>query len=342
MTKFKMTQKRFIKFLAVAVALFPFVSSAQFNGLGGASPSTFSSELNVSMIPTYPAPHGNVSMNIALYTGDLKSAKISWYKNDKLVLNGKGETKYSFKAGGAGEITKIEIGVELATGETFSKIFSINPAGVDLVWEADSYVPPFYQGKALSPKQGVVKIVAMPDFMKYGSRVSAKNLVYEWSNATQAYESQSGYGKNVLVINGSALGREDQIRVLVRDPSDNLVAQSSVTITPVDPEIVFYLNSAYYGNIFDTAMANPFDMGKSDEVEAFAAPYYFSRDGLSGLKYSWRLNGESIPGLENSMTAVFRRPEEGSGESSISLNIENLKRVLQGADGSLSIKFNNG
>jgi hypothetical protein len=163
---------RFIKILmivgVVMVAVLPIISSlpAQAGAQAVNMPYALSSELNVEIIPTYPRPNEMVFVNLALYTDDLNSADISWYQDGKNVLSGKGEVKYSFKAGSVGTETKIEIRIKLLSGASFSKTFTLNPASVDLVWEANSYVPPFYKGKALHPRQGSLKLVAMPEFVK--------------------------------------------------------------------------------------------------------------------------------------------------------------------------------
>ena len=153
---------------SVAVAVLPVISFAQ---------SSFSSELGVDISPNYPRPNETVSINLSLYTADLNSALITWYRDGESVLEGRGETRYSFQMGPVGKETKIEIQIELLGGTSFSKTFTLNPASVDLVWEADSYVPPFYKGKALHAMQGRLKIVAMPEFVKNGARISPQNLI---------------------------------------------------------------------------------------------------------------------------------------------------------------------
>lgn len=298
----------------------------------------FSNELGVNIIPNYPRPNQTVFINLTLYTGDLNSADITWYKNNKEVLSGKGETRYSFKAGNVGEETNIEVKIKLANSVSFSKSFTLNPASVDIVWEANSYVPPFYKGKALHPRQGSLKVVATPEFVKNGRRISAQNLIYEWSNGLDVYQSQSGYGKSTVILNGSLLGRTEEIKVLVTDPVNNLVAESFVAIKPVDSEIIFYENNPYYGQIFDSAVTNTFDLA-TDEIQILAAPYYFTKESFGGLKYEWQLNGQTIPNLSDSRTAIFRKPENKGGKSVISLRVKNVNRILQQADNKLTMSF---
>jgi hypothetical protein len=328
---------KFKIFLITAVAasgFFPVISLAQLNI---DMPYALSNELVVEIIPTYPKPYENVFLSLSMYTEDLNSATITWHKDGKSVLSGKGEARYSFKAGAAGEETSIEIVVKLLNGNSFSKSFRLNPASVDLVWEADTYVPPFYKGKALHSRQGALKIVAMPEFVKNRARVSPSNLVYQWSNGLEGYQGQSGYGKSTLVINGSILGKTERVEVTVTDPTDGITTVGYLDIPPIDPEIVFYENNPYYGYLFNSAIASIFNLD-GDEVQIFAAPYFFSKESGS-LKYNWRLNGQSIPSLIDSRTAIFRKPEGESGQSNIFLSAENSSRILQQADKSLTINF---
>lgn len=322
--------------LVVSLLVLPMISFGQTINI----PFALSNELNVAISPTYPSPNETVFVNLTLYTEDLNSADIEWYQNGKKVLSGKGETKFNFETGNIGEETKIEIKITLLSGVSFSKTFTLNPAGVDLVWEAISYVPPFYKGKALHSRQGVFKIVATPNFVKGGKRVLPQNLVYEWSNDVEVYQSQSGYGKNVIILDGSLLGKSESIEVLVTDPVNNFVAKNFVDIAPVNPEIIFYENNPYYGHIFDSAVTNTFNL-KTDEVQVLAAPYYFTKNDSGLLKYEWRLNGQLVQNLFGSRTAVFKKPEDKTGKSTISLRVENANRILQQADGKLTINFEN-
>jgi hypothetical protein len=325
----------FKNFLIVmlGLAFLPIVSLAQVN-----IPFALSNELGVEIIPTYPRPKEMVWINISLYTADLNSADITWYQDGKAVLNGKGETRYSFVAGPVGSETKIEIAIKLLGGSTFSKTFTLTPASVDIVWEANSYTPPFYRGRALHSKQGSLKLVAMPEFVKNGKRILPQNLIYEWSNGINVYQNQSGYGKNVVLVDGSLLGRTEEIEVLVTDPVNNLVAQAFVDIAPSDPEVVFYQIDPYYGNIFDLALTGSFDL-KDEELQILASPFFFSKENSENWQYEWQLNGTTIQNLFGSRTAVFRKPEGESGRSTISLRLANTDRILQQAENSLNINF---
>jgi hypothetical protein len=318
-----------------AIVLYPAMSMAQFNIDTSFS---YSNELNVEIIPTYPKPNDTVFINLTLYTGDLNSAEISWVINGRTVLSGTGKTSYSFKMGPSGAKTTIEIRVKLRNGASFSKSFTLNPANLDLVWEANTYVPPFYKGKALHSRQGSLRIVAMPEFIKNGVKINPENLIYSWANDVESYLNQSGYGRNTIALSGSILGRDESIRATVSDLDGSMVAEAFIDIAPVDTEIVLYESDPYYGFRINSAVSSNFSL-KSNEVQIYMSPFYFSKENLNDLPVSWRLNGAEAGELSGSRTAVFRKTENEAGRSSISITAENPERILQMADASFMINF---
>ncbi len=231
--------------------------------------SAIANELSVIIEPDYPRPNQTVFISLALYTADLESATISWYVNGSLKDSGRGHKKFNTLMGASGSETNIRADIEFKDGTIFSKDINLRPASVDLVWESDSYVAPFYKGRALHSYQGRVRVVAMPNF----GGISPEKLVYRWSNDAQGYESQSGYGRNVFILNNSMLGVGDKINLLVTDPLTNLTAESSVTVTPREPELIFYEVSPYYGLNTDKAITPRFTMS-GEELQILAAPYY--------------------------------------------------------------------
>lgn len=330
---------RFIKiFLTITIlaAFWPVFSFAQLvNPLDFSS--AFSNELNVNIVPTYPKPYENINIDLTLYSGDLDSAKINWYLNGTNVLSGTGEKNYSFRTGAAGKVENFEIRVTLADGVSFSKTFTINPSDVRLLWEANSYVPPFYKGKALHSQHGSLKIVAMPEFVRNGAPVPASNLIYNWSNGQETYPSQSGYGRGVLIINGSLIGRDEKVSVVVTDPVSGMKTQGWADIRTSRPEILFYENSPYYGNLFDQAVG-AIDL-TNEEVQVIAYPFFFSNEEGDNIEYEWRLNNQTIPSLYNLRSAIFRKPEGEGGQSIISISVKNINKFMQQAESRFIMKW---
>lgn len=330
--------KRIVLVLSVFVLALPLFVGAQLNiDLSAA----LESELNVEVIPTYPKPNTVVFIQLEMYSEDLDKAEITWNQDNKIFVKGNGKKSYSFNSGPSGTETNIEVRVKLQSGKTFYKSMRIKPVGVDLIWQSDSYVPPLYKGKALHPKQGNLRIVAMPDFRDgNGDVVAAEKLIYKWSDGTNVFDTQSGYGKNVLNIEGSLLGIANRVEVLVTNPNGIGTASEIIDIGTVTPEIVFYEISPFYGPILEKALPRSLEMS-GEEIEVMAAPFYASGINSNTTKLNWRLNNQRSVGLENSRTIVFRKPENSSGLSSIQLSIDNQSKFLQSTRGGLNINFKN-
>ena len=153
----------------------------------------FAGELNVNVSPEYPKPNSTVYISLEMYTEKLDSSDISYYLNGKLEKSAKGLKNFSFTVGESSKTSSLEIVIKLHNGTSFSKILGVTPAGVDILWQADSYVPPFYRGKALYGPQSMLQLLANPSF-------GNNNLIYKWSVDGEAFPGISGYGKNAVSI----------------------------------------------------------------------------------------------------------------------------------------------
>jgi hypothetical protein len=273
-----------------------------------------------------------------MYTEDINSANIAYYLNGKLVKSGKGLTSFSFKAGNAGVTTNLSISIQLQRGGSFVKELSITPAGLKILYEALSYTPPFYKGRALFAPQGFVKLEAVPQFSASSNSLNNNsNLVYTWTIDGEVRQSLGGYGKNTAVIRGSVLGLSTEVEVTATDPITNVTAEGFTTLDPYDPYIVFYENSPLYGVVFERALGGSIILS-NEETNIFAAPFNVSKEDLNNVKYSWRINGISAEGISG-RSAIFRKPEGVTGESNISLDIESTAKPLQSGSGSFSISY---
>jgi hypothetical protein len=306
----------------------------QFN-LGGVI--SLSNELSVDLVPTYPAPNSMVFVSLRMYTEDLNRALIVWTLNGKQLEQGRGLTSFSFMTGPVGSPSRLMIDITLQSGVTFSREVNIRPASVDLLWQSDSFVPPFYRGKALFPKQGNIFISAIPNFNSGASQVDPSKLIYKWTVNNKVQEFNSGYGKSVISVSGPILGTPINAEVQIIDPSNNMTAENSIRIQPVEPIVLFYENSPLYGIIFEKAINSGIGLN-GEEVNIVAFPMFMNTQ--DDIAFSWRMNGKSAPEVAG-LSATFRKPEGRGGSTLLSLSAENHSRILQYTEGGLNINYDN-
>ena len=212
---------------------------------------------------------------------------------------------------------------------------------VDLVYQSNSYVPAFYEGRALPSSDTRVVIVATPFLtLKNGRAASAKDLVYTWEKNGLVLGAQSGPGKQTLAIRTNALpGEPVEVGVTVK-ASDGSSLSRSLVIAPISPVILLYENDPLLG-VRAERTANQGFVFTQPEVSLIAYPFYFETLFRNNpiLSYTWLLNGAEVKPKEDSPTEIIMRRGGSSGDSSLRVTITNPSKVYEVAAGTVPVSF---
>lgn len=206
---------------------------------------------------------------------------------------------------------------------------------VDLLWQGNTYTPPFYKGRALWSNQSGITLVAIPNGL---GNPSALN--YKWTRNGTVLGSVSGQGKNVLRYTDSILGRPQTFKVEIISVDKGVMAQASVSLAPTRPSLAVYENHPLYGFLFNKEVSGTHSLG-GYEVTFAAFPLFFSskhrHDGTTGYQWSTNAGGEA----QNSNAVTYRTPEETSGTARVTIKAMNPTLVMQEASKTFSIQFGN-
>lgn len=308
--------------LFAAVALMPISVHAQ----------NVSTDLALESIPTDPQPGTTVSVTAKSFGADLSQASLVWTYNGIAVARGTGKTTISVVAPAAGATGVIGVtvsggGIDSATSGTLV----LRPGSVDMLWEAaDSYVHPFYKGKALLPIGGLIRVTAIP------APSAPKNLSYNWSRDNSALQSDSGFGKSSLLVRSNALSPQEKIDVSMH--TGTFIGNSTIRLGPTDPVLRMYTNKEgfieYAQGYTDTV---PF---KNAGAVLHAEPYYFSSpNGIStDLLIDTTIDGVHIsPPQQNEFG--LSRPAT-AGQSNLRLAITTVVYGLQHLEKTFTLLFN--
>lgn len=317
--------------------------SAQSNGSRFISdPSAVrDSDIAVDIIPEVPGPNQNVKMSISSYATNLNKASVSWTVDGKQLSSGTGKTTFSFTTGDVGSKTEIGIAIVVEEGGRVDKIVTIQPSQVDMLWEAsESYVPPFYKGKALPVQESKVKVVAFP-VEKDGSIVPSTK-VYNWKKNYVVDQSNSGYGKNAFIVKNSYLDQGDTVSLTVSSQSGSGSA-GVLSLNYTKPLILVYEKNPSYGLRLNKLLNNGISIGNG-EITVSAQPFYFSEYKKSttekNMTYKWNINGKPVtpPGKPNILTL---RGSTESGLATVSIGITNINTLFQEAKQSFGVTIGN-
>jgi hypothetical protein len=305
--------------------------------------SFFSPSLTIELDPLNPAPGNKVTATVRNLPMEFSGGQVAWSLNGKKQLAGSNILSFPFIASGYGQTMTLTVDLTSLDGQaTTQKTLSFIPAGVDLIYEAVSYTPPFYKGKAFNSNQGTVVVVALPEiFTANGQKVKATNLNYRWYKDGVLQNSASGLGQSYLTFSGSVPIRDAEIKVIVSTVDKKITAEKSLIITHTSPQLIFYENSPVYGLMFNKAIKETVKL-LADEFEVKAFPYFMSVDYAndSNLQYQWMVNGRLTDNLEKDSSAmVFRQERAGAGTADVSVKIQNTLRIFQSVDNNFILNF---
>lgn len=206
---------------------------------------------------------------------------------------------------------------------------------VDLLWQGETYVSPFYKGRALWSKQSRITLVALPQ----GISGNPANLTYKWIRNGTVLGNINGVGKNTLAFTGSVLSKPETIKIEILSGRGIVLASQSTTITPISPILVVYENNPLYGFMFHREINGTHEL-KEREVTFTAFPFFFSASNRrdSTLTYEWRTNAG---GVERGDSVTYRTPDNASGSSEVRVNTSHKDKIMQDANKNFLIQFEN-
>lgn len=298
------------------------------------------SDVAIGISPENPKPKEPVTVTLETYSFDLDNSNTKWYVNNTLAQEGKGLKTLTFQARDLGQPSVIRIIIDSNKGQIIKNV-TITPNIVTVVWEADTYTPAFFKGKALFSHQSTVTLLAQPQIIVRGKTVPPTNLIYRWSKNGTVLGSQSGYGRQTLTLEGSVISNQIKVLVEVEDPQSGSTASGIIELNPVEPEVLIYTVDPLYGIQYNKTIKGTLPLlGK--ETTITAVPYFFSVTDVYNkdeITYNWSINGNLISDGLNSKTRVFRKVGDVFGTSDIGLHITQESKILQFASYRLLIDF---
>lgn len=319
-----MKKKSLILLLALIYVFFAFSVNAQIKN----------EDVSLSINPKQPSANETVNASLSSYVTDLNKALISWSLNGQTVVKNVGEKNFTFKTGANGFQTVIDVKIDTPAGFSINKQVTINPANIDLLWEAyDSYVPPFYKGKALISSESLVKAVALLNSNQ------SNGASYNWKVDSKNKIDSSGYGKNFYILKKSYLDKTNTITVTASNLSGDNLGSGKIDIGTGIPKIVFYKKDPDLGTKWGEALENGFLINQKGET-IVVEPYFVSPKKLSSsdLNLTWILGTSAIatPEIKNELNI---KPESSNGSSKIQVSIENIKKMFLSISKEINVNF---
>jgi len=292
--------------------------------------------------PEAPQPGQKVTIAAQGVGGFLGGATITWTKDGKVALSGLGETTFSFTAGALGTQTRVQVRIVSSSQGTITHDFTFLPSLVNLIWEADTSVPPLYRGKSLYTAGSSIKVVAFPTIVVKGVRVPSGSLTMQWFVQDTPAPEQSGLGRTSISFAGDQLQAQETVAVDVYYGA-NKVARGEITIPTSQPLVLLYVKDPLRGVVYDTVLPTSIALN-AKEFTVQAVPYFFSNSSLKNrsVTYGWTLNDDEAVG-PNSAKGILtlRQAGVGQGAAQLAVTLQNTEsdKFVQTANAVLQLVF---
>jgi hypothetical protein len=329
-----------MKFRSLSLCALAALAVLSASSVPSAARAASASSILVDMVPENPAPGESVTITLNSYANNLDSVLVSWSVNGKSLSSGIGKKSFSLTAPAAGTETSVIATVGLPDGTVDTRIV-IRPATLVLLWQADdSYVPPFYRGKAMPTPESEVKVVAMPEVQNGAQAVRPESMVYAWKKDYTNNQDGSGYGKNSFAYVSDYLDDSNNITVTASTTDQKYSSEASIDIQAFKPKIVFYKNDPNLGTLWEQALSNGHVITGDEILEA--APYFISPADIRipSLVFSWFINTEQVAASGTQKNLMPLKVQPGtSGTSNIRLQIESTNKIFETAEAEIKINF---
>ncbi len=297
----------------------------------------YKGDFSFNVTPKNPDPNTNVNINLMSNSFDINRSDIKWLVNNNTKLKGIGEKDFNFLTGNIGSKTVVAMSVTSPKGDRFLRTINFYPANVDILWEAENYVPVSYKGKALPSQGSLIKVTAIPNFLKGGVKIPSSELFYDWQIDYQKLPNVSGRGKQSMYFVGSKIGISNIVNVVVSDINNNIRVEKNIIIEPQNPKVVFYKENPLEGKLYNQAIDNA-----NDGDTIVAEPYFFSNNQIDNLSYEWLANKKNKieSNVDKNKIKVLLDSNNPDSISNIYIRILNKINILQFADKIFRINLN--
>lgn len=309
-------------------------------GAAAASPGgTPFADMWFELTPQSPGPNEPVTVRFVTYSGELATAEVGWFVDGQPFDAGIGRSSITIRTNNIGESTEIMVVAKFTDGKLLTHSLTITPSRVALMWEADSYVPPFYKGKALHTFGQDVTLIAMPHFIADGTMVPASSLLYEWYIGPTKLAG-SGVGQQRITASGDALRIYRAARVVVSTVDRKSSSSAKIEVPSTFPRLKLYEVNPLYGRIYEKALSGQLFSG-TGEFSIIATPYYFNKNTIENgsVSISWSLLGSSNTAYGPVQT--FSPIAGAAGASTISVLASDPSNIFMQSSASVGIRYGN-
>jgi len=290
--------------------------------------------IQLELTPAYPTPESIVQVSINDYSLNTMGATIRWFVNEMEFSDSLNKRSITIPVGTLGEKKSVRVTLSRQGAPTLSATRVIVPNTIDIILEAQTYVPAFYTGRALPSGQSPIRAIALVHDASGGIQNA---YTYKWTLGNTVLLGGSMKGAYVLEQEMPRY-ENTELSVEVFDTSGAPIGRRSIMLSPTEPELHFYEHTLLRG-LSGRVAVDPHAL-VGEEVTFFGEPYYLNAENdLSGVSFSWIADRKRIESSPDVPNAVTLRKNATSGTASLSLTALTETRIPQYVTNTLELVY---
>jgi hypothetical protein len=197
---------------------------------------------------------------------------------------------------------------------------------IDLLYDADSYVPPFYTGRALASAGTRITLESIVRFKK---PIPSSDIIYTWKQDGRVLGSLSGRGRSSLVVPSPTLHPSITIELEAHSIDNASFASARVLIPQSDAILLLYQNNPLIGITFFHALSK--DSSINENEMTFTAVPFFSAIASTNdarLRYAWTINDAPIAPNKSNPSELTLNATNSTGDARVALALQDSRNIF--------------
>lgn len=239
-------------------------------------------------------------------------------------------------------ISVISLSFKISKAQDYSIYTNLN---IDLQ-TLNSYVPAFYEGKALAGEGSDMKAVANIEIKTAAGIFDSSNFFYAWYYNGKYLINNSKTGGNIIFFTLDPFLDQNTLKLQVyeNNTKETLLSEKIISIKARKVIPILYKKNENplitYANAINKKYEN-YKVNKGETFNILAEPFYFStKSPFTNLSYIWSINDIAGNTDDNSNTLEYKAPYSVYNDFGIGLKVKNSTNPYQDSEYTLNFILN--
>lgn len=209
-----------------------------------------------------------------------------------------------------------------------------------LSWATDTYIPPFYAGKAMPTIDSFIKVTASPAF---SSAIDINTLKFNWFLDGRLVGKSSGEGKSEYIFKASkSVNSVYEIKLRVLYSNSKLLSEKTIFIKIMKPEIIWQTADSPESIPSIINPDNKFYLTSKQNINFIAQPLFFNIQKLTDLNFFWQFDEQKFEDPNKTNQHIFNLATDQIGnivEKVLKLAVINKAKPFEKNTAELNLVF---